>query len=385
MIKEIRKNPIYPFLFILVLTATVGFQGWRTLFNNFAVDVVEINGFQNGIIQAVREIPGFLTFLVVFVLILIKEQHLTALSVIVMGTGIALTGFLPTFHGLIISTLIMSIGFHYFETTNQSLTLQHFSKIEAPYVFARLRSLGALSNIFLGGAIWLSSRFIPLKMNFIIIGGLAVVMGVVMFFMHEIKESEHPQHKKMIIKKKYWLFYLLNLLNGARRQIFVVFAVFMLVKKYHFTVAEISILFVINNLLTYFINPYIAKGINHFGERKVLSLEYFSLILVFLGYVYLQNRWLVALLYIVDHIFFNFAIGVRTYFQKTADPRDIAPSMAVGFAINHISAVIVPVIGGALWMFDWRIPFWAGAVLSIFSLFAVQNIKLKPGTVFYKE
>jgi len=140
-------------------------------------------------------------------------------------------------------------------------------------------------------------------------------------------------------------------------------------------VAEISVLFVINNLVNYFVSPLIGRAINRFGERAVLSVEYFSLIFVFLTYAYTDSKWIAGVMYVLDFIFFNFAIAIRSYFQKIADPKDIAPSMAVGFTINHIVAVVVPVIGGILWMTDYRIPFLMGAGMSIISLILVQMIK----------
>jgi hypothetical protein len=90
-----------------------------------------------------------------------------------------------------------------------------------------------------------------------------------------------------------------------------------------------------------------------------------------------QTKMIIAIIYILDHIFFNFAIAIKTYFQKIGEPKDIAPSMAMGFTINHIAAVVLPVIGGYLWMLDYRIPFIAGACFSIISLIAVQKIKYK--------
>ena len=119
----------------------------------------------------------------------------------------------------------------------------------------------------------------------------------------------------------------------------------------------------------------IGKAVIKFGERKVLSLEYFSLIFIFFAYAYTDSKIIVAMLYVLDHIFFNFSFAIRTYFQKVADPRDIAPSMAVGFTINHIAAVVIPAIGGLLWIVNYRIPFIAGAVMSVISLSAVQLIR----------
>jgi MFS family permease len=178
----------------------------------------------------------------------------------------------------------------------------------------------------------------------------------------------------MIFRRRYWLFYLLTLMGGARRQIFMAFAVFLLVKKFQYSVQEISILFIVNNVINYFLTPLLGKAIIKFGERRILSVEYSCLIVIFLAYAVIDSKLVVAVFYIIDHILFNFSIAIRTYFQKVADPRDIAPSMAMGFTINHIAAVIIPAIGGILWMVDYRIPFLGGSVLAIVSLIASQQI-----------
>jgi MFS family permease len=161
---------------------------------------------------------------------------------------------------------------------------------------------------------------------------------------------------------------------GARRQIFIAFAVFLLVKKFDFSVPEIAALFLLNNVINFFLSPYIGKWIVRFGEHKVLTAEYFSLIIVFIAYGLVESKYAAMFLYIADHIFFNFAIGIRTFFQKISNPMDIAPSMAVGFTINHIAAVFLPVLGGLLWLVDYRLVFFSGAALSFISLVLVQII-----------
>ncbi|MBW2593348.1 MAG: MFS transporter, partial [Deltaproteobacteria bacterium] len=184
-----------------------------------------------------------------------------------------------------------------------------------------------------------------------------------------------PQRKRLILRKKYWLFYFLTFMAGARRQIFMAFAVFLMVKKFDFSVREVTTLFVINNLLMYFLFPLIGKSIIRFGEKKMLSLEYGSLIFIFLAYAAAQSKMTIVILYVLDQIFYNFHIAIQTYFQKIADPADIASSISVSFTINHIAAVVLPAIGGILWMIDYRIPFVGGAVFSLVSLVAVQKIK----------
>jgi hypothetical protein len=372
-----KDNPMYRFLMVLTISSTIGLQAWLMLFNNFASDQVGLTGEQVGMIQSVREIPGFLTLLAVFVMMIIKEHRLSALSIFGLGIGLALTGFFPSYGGLMMTTVVMSFGFHYFETTNQSLTLQYFDRTRSPWVFGRLRSLAAASNIGIGVLIYILAAVLNFKDTYLIVGALVMGAGLWALSRNPTDRNIVPQHKKMIFKKKYWLYYFLTFMAGARRQIFMAFAVFLLVKKFQFSVQAVAALFVINNIINYFLSPLIGKGILRFGERRVLSLEYASLIFIFLAYATVESKLVVAILYVLDHIFFNFAMAIRTYFQKVGDPRDVAPSMAVGFTINHIAAVFLPAIGGMLWMVDYRIPFFAGAVMAMVSLLAVQRIRVR--------
>jgi hypothetical protein len=365
---------MFGFLLVLTIAAALGFQGWRTLINNFSVEVAHLSGFEMGLVQSLREVPGFLALLVVYLLLFISEHRLAALSVLITGVGIALTGFLPTAPGIILTTMIMSFGFHYYETVNQSLTLQYFDHKTAPLVFGRLRSVGAATNIAVGLIIlFLSGRLSYLQI-FVGLGLVVIFVGLWSLTQNPSDKDLPPQRRKMIFRRKYWLFYLLTLLAGSRRQIFVAFAVFLLVKKFEFSIQEITILFVVNNLIGFFANPLIGRAVNRFGERAVLNLEYSTLIGVFLVYAFTDSKIVVALMYIIDHLVFNFAMAIRTFFQKIADPRDIAPSMAVGFTINHIAAVIIPFVGGMLWLLDYRIIFIAGAALSAVSLSLCQLI-----------
>jgi hypothetical protein len=340
------------------------------------VDIAGLDGNHIGVIQSLREVPGFLALLVVYVIVVIKEHRLSALSVLIMGFGLAITGLLPTYIGLILTTLAMSFGFHYYETTNMSLTLQYFDELSSPWVFGKQRSYAAASSIAVGLLIYGLAFFLTFPQIYLLIGGLIVAAALWGFTQKPATQTVIPQHKKMIFRKKYWLFYFLTFMAGARRQIFMAFAVLLMVQKFHYSVQEVTILFVVNNAINYYLSPLIGKSIIRFGERRVLSLEYASLVFIFIIYALTASKWVVAVLFILDHIFFNFSIAIRTYFQKVGDPRDIAPSMAVGFTINHIAAVFLPAIGGLLWVVEYRIPFFGGAAMAAISLMAVQKIRM---------
>jgi predicted MFS family arabinose efflux permease len=368
------QRPMLRFLLVLTVASLAGLQGWRTLFNNFAVEVAGMGGDQVGVIQAVREIPGFLALLAVWVMLWIAEYRLSALSILVLGLGTAATGLFPTYLGLACTTLAMSFGFHYYETTNQSLTLQYFDQGTAPLVFGALRSAGAATNVAVGVLIFGLSAVLDYRQMFLLIGLVIAGVGVWGLLQNPVDRTLAPQHKHMVLRRRYGLFYFLTFMAGARRQVFIAFSVFLLVKVFAFSVREVTVLFVVNNVIGYVAGPLLGRAIVRFGERRVLSLEYGGLILVFLGYAWTQSRWVAAGHYVLDHLLFSFSMAVKTYFQKVADPADLAPSMAVGFTINHVAAVILPVVGGLLWVVDYRIPFVAAAVMSAVSLVAVQRI-----------
>jgi hypothetical protein len=377
--ESIKRNPMFIYLVVLTISSTVGLQTWTTLFNNFAVDIANLGGNHVGMIQSIREIPGFLALLAVLVIRFVREHRLSAFSIIVLGGGLATTGFFPSYVGIAITTLVSSFGFHYYETTNMSLTLQYFKKHESPWVFGKLTSLAAATSIGIGLLIWLMMSFFSFSQVYLIIGGLIASAGLWALTRDPSNPQALPQRKQMILRKRYWLFYFLTFMAGARRQIFIAFSVLLLVQKFNYSVQEVTLLFVINNSINYFLSPLVGRSIIRFGERKVLSLEYLSVIFIFSAYASTDSKLLVAFIYILDQIFFTFAIAIRTYFQKVGDPQDIAPSMAVGFTINHLAAVFLPAIGGMLWVIDYRIPFFAGAAMGFISLLAVQKIKTGQG------
>lgn len=370
-----QARRMFLFLIILTIASQVGMQGWITLFNNFAVERAGFGGFEVGLVQSMREVPGFLSLLVVFVLLVLPEHRIVALAITTLGVGVGLTGFFPSVGGLIFTTLIMSFGFHYYETLNMSLTLQYFGRSEAPLVFGRLRSVTGISNIVVGLTVLVASRYMDFLGIYAILGVVVAGAGLWALTQDPSRKGMPVQRKKMFLRKKYALYYILTFLAGARRQIFLAFAVFLLVKKFNMSLTEITLLFIVNNLINVFANPLIGKAINKYGERTLLSLEYAIILVVFFVYAYSDSKPLVLCLYVVDQLVINFAMCINTYFQKIGDPQDISPTMAAGFTINHIAAVIIPVLGGALWLWDASLVFVGGAALALCSLIATQFIR----------
>ena len=357
-------------LMLMASAVPLSFATWFALINNFAVEVAGFNGAQFGILQSIREIPGFLAFGVVFLLFVMREQPLALLSLLLLGVGTAMTGFFPGAVGLYCVTALMSVGFHYYETVQNSLSLQWIEKERTPYVLGKLIAVGSLTSLIAFGLIYLGLTILNLEYKLVYVagGGLTCLIALLAWLAYPYFPSKQAQHKKLILRKRYWLYYLLTFLSGARRQIFVVFAGFLMVEKFGYGAAALTLLFLVNCAINIWLAPLIGKLIIRWGERHALLLEYAGLIVIFTCYAFVQHAGLAALLYVLDHLFFALAIALKSYFQKIADPADIASTAGVSFTINHIAAVILPALLGVVWLTSPAAVFLCGAAIAALSL-----------------
>jgi predicted MFS family arabinose efflux permease len=209
-------------------------------------------------------------------------------------------------------------------------------------------------------------------------GGVALLIAVVAFFVFPVFPQHVPQRKHLLMRRRYWLYYALTFMSGARRQIFVVFAGFLMVEKFGFSAANIALLFLFNHLVNVWLAPKIGRLIIRFGERAALTLEYLGLVLIFTAYAFVETAWIAVILYVADHLFFAMAIAIKSYFQKIADPADMASTAGVSFTINHIAAVVIPVSFGIIWLYSPSVVFLAGAVMAAASLLLSRMVPRNP-------
>lgn len=343
-------------LFMMALAMPIAFNTWSALLNNFVIEVAGFDGSDIGLLHTVREIPGFLAVGVIALIIFIREQVLGLVALVMLGVATGITAFFPSMTGILTLTMLSSIGFHYYETVNQSLQLQWIEKARAPQMIGWLMAAGSAVTFVAYVLIVMTWQAFDLSYAFVymVSGGATVAIALFCLFAYPQFEAPHPQLKTFVLRRRYWLYYTLQFMAGARRQIFVVFAGFMMVEKFGFDVHEITSLYLLTLMTNIFVAPVIGRVVGVFGERRALLFEYAGLVLVFSAYggVYFFG-WGVAIaatLYVIDHIFFALALALKTYFQKIADPQDIAPTAAVAFTINHIAAVFLPVLLGLLWL-----------------------------------
>ncbi|GAB3027210.1 MFS transporter [Bowmanella dokdonensis] len=378
-LQAIRQSPqmlLLAMAFVMPLTFSV----WHVLLNNFVIEAARFNGAQIGILQSLREVPGFLAFTAVFVLLVLREQTFALLALALMSIGIAMTGWFPFAVGLYCTTVVMSVGFHYFETLNQSLTLQWLDKRDTAEFMGRQLAVKSCASLLAFGAVWVLMDVLNVGYNsmYMLAGGAGFLIVLLLWWLFPRFEQPSTQHKKLLMRQRYWLYYGLTFFGGARRQIFVVFAAFMMVEKFGYTVGQISLLFMLNYIFNLLFAPAIGRFIARVGERKALVAEYTGLIVLFIGYAFVDAAWLGAVLYVVDHLLFALAIAMKTYFQKIADPRDIAATSGVSFTINHIAAVVVPALLGVVWLTSPPLVFFIGAGFAFCSLILATNIPALP-------
>jgi len=374
-----RNNPEHLLLSMTFLMSFC-FGVWQVLLNNFVVERANFTGVEIGLLQSVREIPGFLAFTAVFVLLILKEQTFAVLALALMCLGIALTGFLPFEYGLYFTTVVMSTGFHYFETINKSLTLQWLERDKTAHFLGRALSVKAVAALMAYGGVFICMQYFEVDYVwvYLVVGVVGFVAAIGLFRIFASFDVDTIQRKTLLLRKRYWLYYALVFLSGARRQIFVVFAGFMMVEKFAYSVAEVSALFIVNYVFNFFFAAKIGRLIGRIGERRALIVEYLGLIVVFAGYAMVESAHIAAALYVIDHMFFALAIAITTYFQKIADPKDIAATSSVSFTINHIAAVVIPAVLGMVWIASPSAVFYVGVVFAALSLLCSMNIPLKP-------
>jgi predicted MFS family arabinose efflux permease len=377
---RLRSQPLY-FLMALAFINMFGFAGWQTLFNNFAKDAAGFSGADIGLAQTVREIPGFLAFTAILWFLMMREQVVAYVSLLILAGGIALTGLYPTLTGLLITTFIMSVGFHYFETVNQSLSLQLFPKKDAPRMIGRVAGAAASAQflVYAGLALlwWFGYQSYPLLFG--LIGLVCISLTIVSMACFARFQGDVPQRKTIVLRRRYWLYYALTFMNGARRQIFTAFAGFLLVEKFGFKVPDIAILMLATSALNTFAAPRLGALVGRWGERRTIAFENITLIVVFIGYSFASVGWFAALLYVIDGVFSTLVIAQRTYMQKIGDPADMAPTAACAFTINHIAAVFIPVTFGLIWLKNPSYVFMLGAGIATTSLLLSFLVPHDPG------
>jgi predicted MFS family arabinose efflux permease len=356
-----------------------GFQVWQTMFNNYAVEVIGVGPAGIGLIQAVREIPGLLGFLLGVLVLYLSEVRIMAFSIVILGVGMILTGGANGLVLLMAATFIMSIGFHFFDGCSNAVVLMSESKRQTPRTLGIVGSLGSLAAVVASLVVFVLAKPMGYRWLYVAVGGIAIVGGLVLLPFRGAKEAL-PVGRKITLRRRYWLYYALAFLMGSRRHIFTTFAILLLVRNYGISVQTTAILYLVNSLVNIVTLRLAGTLVARLGERIVLTATFGLLAFVFLGYAYVTFLPVLFALFVLDNVLFGTSLALTTYFQKIAvTHEEITSNVSAQQTINHIAAVIIPIVGGTAWeMFGSQAPFLIGVVIVVASLMLTQFIRTGP-------
>lgn len=379
-------------LAIATFTASMGLHIAQAIGPNFMRQELGMDGAQNGYLIAIRELPGFLLIFVAAALLKLGMARATAVSLLIMGVGYALYAGSGSFQSLIVPTLIGSIGFHSWLQLHDALGLSIARPGEEGAVLGKFRGIGfggtlaALIGVWvilfavarLSGDLALAQG--PWLRGLYVASGIAAVVGAFAIWRFPVSDDARAAAEAapaITWRKEYRLYYALSFLDGSRQQIYFAFAPFVLVEQFGVDAVSLTTLLIIAALINWRMGPVVGKLVDRHGEKRMLTVGYSMHILVFLGFALSQNLWFLYLTYLGYNFLFLFSIGTTTYLRKICRREDLAPSLAMGVSLAHLTAVVVPIVGAALWArLGYQFPFLFGTVFIFASLWLTQKIDI---------
>ena len=368
---------MFVFLVVANFLLQFGHRIWSATFNNFAVERIGIGPDMVGWIQSVREIPGLLAIGLALLALVFSELRIIAVSIMLLGLGILLTGQATTIPMLLGATLVMSFGFHFFGPAANGALMMSTNKAQAPRVLGWMRTIAAGAGVLGTAIILLLVERIGYEALFLTVGGVLIAGGLILIPLGS-KGHKLRGRRKARFRKQYWVFYVLAFLAGSRRHILTTFAPFLLVKDFHVAVQVMSLLYLANALINTFAHQLIGRAIVRIGERWMLTIAYATLIPVFLGYALVSYLPILFGLFALDNVLFSFNAGLTTYIQKIAvSPDELTSNLAAQEAIGHVAAVFMPAFGGILWaLLGSRVPFLIGVGIAVVSVIFAQWVRV---------
>jgi MFS family permease len=369
-----ERRDLFSFL-ISHFCTSLNFAMWRSVYNNFLHDEFAVTESQRGKLAAIREVPGLVTALFSAGGTAVAESTVGAVYILFISLGTLAFVLAGQQWSLIFALLLMSTGVHLLMPIRSSISLSLGKEGAKAKRLGQVGSVGAAAALAGTGFVVLMVEELKYNGVFITASVVAAVGMIAMLFVR-LEKNEHGR-SRFAVKRKYSLYYMLSFLDACRRHIFVTFAPYGLVKIYGVSARTMATLFFINNAASTYTRQMMGRLIDRFGERKMLMLNYSSLILVFLGYAYIDCVPLLYVLYCLDNIAFGFSAAMTTYLGKIAPREDVTAGLAFGITLNHVSAIALLPTSGYLWgKYGYEMPFLVGIGILILSLVASSRIRI---------
>jgi predicted MFS family arabinose efflux permease len=324
------------------------FGGART---NFFVETLGLSGGQVLWLEGIRELPGLALMLIAALTMRFSLSRRAVVSLLITGVGYALYAVVGSYAALLTVAVVASLGLHMWMPLQTSLGMCLSNKENTGRVLGALSSVGALAALLGMGVIALVSRLfesLSLSIYYVAGGVFIVVAALLIARLPAGIGSTAEEQPRMLLKGRYWLYYVLTFFQGSRKQVLNTFATLILVEQYGLKVWHISLLLLASSVLNMFAGPYVGTLVDRFGERRTVSLSYLALILGCLGYAFIHQTWVLVVLLILIKLAVMFGMGLSTYVYRTAPPEELTPTLSAGVSINHVTSVAMPILAGAV-------------------------------------
>ncbi len=358
------------------------FGGART---NFLVESFGLSSQRVLWLEGLREIPGLaLVFIAAFTMRLPLTWRAAA-ATLILGVGYALEAFAPSYAGLVSLAILASVGMHMYMPLESSLGLAVSPPGRAGRALGTLSAVTALASLTGMGTIAVSSRLftaIPLR-GYLVIAGILITLSALLLLRlpRNLGVTAVPP-PRMLVRRRYWLYYVLTFFEGSRKQVLNTFGALVLVDVYHFQAWQISVLLLVSGAVNFIGAPMLGALLDRLGERRTLTMSYALLTLCCLGYALSQNVWLLCVLMVLIKLLVVLSIGLSTYVHRIAPAEELTPTLSAGISINHISSVAMPLLAGVLLpVVGYRgIFIWTAVLIGLSVPFALAMRAPEPAT-----
>jgi MFS family permease len=392
-VREVRRLPEAwrtplgrGYILLIAMSAAFGLSmnTSQAVTTNYFASVLHFTGPQFGYMTAIREIPGFLLIFITALLYRMSQQRLTAMALVALGIGLAGFVLATDFWTVIPWLVISSVGFHTVLQTQYSLGMSLVEETRSGRVLGRMAGVvqaGALvgtAAVLLVFLKWPDAYHeVYLACGFVALLGAAAIVGFP--HLHEGKAiAAQLPRQRIVLTRDYRYYYVLNVLDGARQQLFFSFGLWVLVSRFGLGVSAVSLVVIISTVVAMLFSPWAGRMIDRYGERRTLSAINVAYIVALGGYALMGNVGLACLFYVIYSFIAPFSsIGAATYLRKIAVPADIAPSLAMGVTLLHATAIAVPVAAGMILNYvGYQVPFFIGCGFALAA--AVVTLRLDP-------
>ena len=318
---------------------------------NFFVDTLGLSGGLVLRLEGIREIPGLALIFIAALTMRFSPSRQGAAWVAIIAVGYMLYATVHSYVALLAVATFTSFGFHGYMPLGPVLGMSLATENTRGRVLGLLASVGSLATIVGMGALALTSGIVQnlsLRWSYVIGGAIILISAVLLTRLPRDLGAASGEQPRMLLKRRYWLYYVLTFFEGSRKQVMGTFTSLVLVDVYDWRVWEISSLLLVSALLNLVLSPYLGALVDRYGTRVTLSSSYAILVLCCIGYALIAQPVILAGLYVLIRLAIILSFGLQVFVNRIAPQEELRPTLSAGVSINHVPSVPMPIIAGML-------------------------------------